>query len=760
MIPKRIKLLFAVILTVLILFTAIAGFYFSRIHFAGTLTLKMKTKKTDDKNISFIAISPLNKEQPFYLDKNGSYILSGYYSHIIINADTAIVSQLTEEDTLFIKLENNNNYIPFSEINKNWTHTTSNEKVCFYLPNSLQKTHFLKKINAVVTHTSFAPAAVIVWYVLFIFIALSVLLWQRFYRISQLLSSHLTKGRVVCLSALLTGLYFFVFITSNNYTDSVTLSGDSWEYQTMGVNQAKGHGIQRLSILEPFDTYLFDKQGVDEESLNNLKILPYDVVDTYRTPAYSVFLGIVYKLFGIHPSAVKIIQLLLLCFVAGFSAWLFYRLWHIKGLYAGLAGGLIFLINYNHLAHDIMTEVLLIFFSFLMVSLTVIFEQKRDMLTGSLLGIVFGLALLTKGMLIFVIAFYLFYQLFLFFRTKEKKLKSAICALFTAFFLGLLPWTIYASSVNKFVLIEPISKTQIITATSQVEAIFKNTDITEKNIIKVIGDINDIYYNNKYWDESRYQFVKDFAKKHPDIIKSSYAQVIDFVKKEVNQFYKEYVNYLALPWFGHKYLYINFNGLTLLTIQPRTLLLESNNEHCTDGGWHKESQYVDYYYKTDNNKAHSLIRVVKFYFKNPQLIFKVFPNKFFSGFKNFLFIQIILLLSLLSLFKNTRTVFFTAFLIVIPVLLLLLRICPPLLFVLCCLLLCIIIWQHTRHFTLFPVSIPLIVKFFLVNIILITFIFYGLDRFTLISEFLVIPLTLLFIALKVKEVLSGYKQRG
>ncbi len=492
---------------------------------------------------------------------------------------------------------------------------------------------------------------------------------------------------------------------------------------------------------------------MDRESLHNLKISPYYIVDTYRTPVYSMFLGLVYKLFGVQPSVVKLIQLLLLCFVAAFSVLLFYRLWHIKGMCAGWAGGFIFLLNYTPLSHAIMTEALLIFFSFLIVNLAVIFEEKRNILYGGLLGLVCALALLTKGMLIFVIAFYLIYQLLLYFRTKEKKFKGSIRMLFAAFILGILPWTIYASYINKFMLIEPISKAQIITATSRVEAIFAKTVIDENNIVKVVSDINEIYYNQKYWDENRYKFVTDFTQKHPDVIKSTYAQVIDFVKKEINQFYKAHLNYMSLPWFYGQYLYINLKGFTLLSIQARTLLLESNNEHCTDGGWHTEARHDSYYYKSDNKKRPAFLRVINFYIHHPEMILKIFPAKAHSGFKNFFFVQLFCLLVIFMNIIKKRKHMLVVLLFIIPLFLILTRLFPSLLILILAGALIMVIFKYLKRKNPCELNMPRIFNLFFLNTLLITLVFYGLDRFTLITEFLVIPVSVICLVCLLKNIL-------
>lgn len=751
--PSRLKHFPLVLAVVLAILTTGTGFYLSRIHFAGDFYIKLLTEKQLQGTFNIEAITPLNNAQPFYPASDGMFNLSGYYSAIYIKADSGIAQQLTQEDSLYIKLGSSRYTLPFDLIAEQWTSRTSGRLIIYEMPPGLQKLHLLAKIQATVAHTGFAPVAVIAWFILLLLALLAVYVGMHFQKPFQLLSSRLSTRKAALFSALLMCVYFMAFGVFNTYTDSVPLSGDSWEYQTMGVNLARGHGVQRLSLLEPFADYKFDTQEVDSESLYNLKISPYYIVDTYRTPAYSLFLGLVYKLFGLNPSIVKVIQLLLLCFVAAFSAWLFYRLWQFKGMCAGLAGGVIFLLNYNHLAHDIMTEVLLIFFSFLLVSLAVIYEENKSLLTASLLGLVCALALLTKGMLIFVITFYLIYQMILYFRTKEKKVRGSIRMLFAVFVLGLLPWTIYASYINKFMLIEPISKTQIITATSRVEAIFGNTVIDENNIVNVVGDINEIYYSNKYWDENRYIFVKDFVQKHPGVVKQTYATVIDFVKKEINQFYKAHLSYMAVPWFNKQYLYVNLKGFTVLSIQARTLLLESNNEHGTDGGWHPEARHESYYYKNDNKNQPAFFRVINFYMHHPEMILKIFPAKVHTGFKNFFLAQLFCLLVIFMNIVKKRKHILAVLLLIIPLFLILTRQFPSLLIIIVSGATVLAIFKYLYKKNPYELNMPRIFNLFLLNTLLITVVFYGLDRFTLITEFLVIPVSVMYLVCLLKKTL-------
>jgi 4-amino-4-deoxy-L-arabinose transferase-like glycosyltransferase len=75
------------------------------------------------------------------------------------------------------------------------------------------------------------------------------------------------------------------------------------------------------------------------------------------------------------------------------------------------------------------------------------------------------------------------------------------------------------------------------------------------------------------------------------------------------------------------------NQLTFLSAQTDEVLLDGNNEYCSDGLWHPEwRDKPDSWYFTDNlEKRPGILRVINFYVKNPRYVSNI-PAKFKAGF--------------------------------------------------------------------------------------------------------------------------------
>lgn len=68
---------------------------------------------------------------------------------------------------------------------------------------------------------------------------------------------------------LLATVYFAIFRTQTVYDAEVRFGGDIWEYQSMAVNFAKGHGVNKFGgSYEEWETYRFttwDKQTLEQK---------------------------------------------------------------------------------------------------------------------------------------------------------------------------------------------------------------------------------------------------------------------------------------------------------------------------------------------------------------------------------------------------------------------------------------------------------------------------------------------------------------
>jgi len=142
---------------------------------------------------------------------------------------------------------------------------------------------------------------------------------------------------------ILLGLYFLFFIKKSDRIDTAFFGGDTIEYQSMGVNFAKGYGIHKYGGFLKFEEYKFDK--IDSTLLTGFNSAA-GKERFLRTPAYPVFLGVIYKIFGVSPKIAKSIQLLMLSIIVAFLPLIGMYFWKHKGYVCGVIAGAIF-ITYN-----------------------------------------------------------------------------------------------------------------------------------------------------------------------------------------------------------------------------------------------------------------------------------------------------------------------------------------------------------------------------------------------------------------------------
>ena len=172
-------------------------------------------------------------------------------------------------------------------------------------------------------------------------------------------------------------LYFIVFYfqVARKWDDKTYFGYNTAEYHSMGVNLAKGHGLQRYGAMENYSVYKFDT--------NNVFFVPKPIfkmfnsypgmIDVWRTPGYGLFLGIIYKIGGIHPLNVKFIQFLLLIFIASFLPALGYKILKTKGFISGVLAGFTFILIKNDMAGALEAETVVAFLIFIQIFYTLLF---------------------------------------------------------------------------------------------------------------------------------------------------------------------------------------------------------------------------------------------------------------------------------------------------------------------------------------------------------------------------------------------------
>lgn len=237
-------------------------------------------------------------------------------------------------------------------------------------------------------------------------------------------------------------LYYCTFWSLSDITDTAFFGGDTWEYQSIAVNFAKGHGIQKFGGMEPFDTYKFEKQNPMPDYFNYFSVdLAAGEDRFYRTPLYPLFLGIVYKTFGISPAIAKLIQLLMLVVVAAALPFIGKHYYGRVGFVAGIPAGVLYLSgNYKLCTEPLIT--LAVFFVLLAI---IVYEARPQTFMAVILGVAMGLALLTKGSLIFIPILLCAYIFIITIRKRDPNAMKRLVLIIASTLFTILPWSLYAS---------------------------------------------------------------------------------------------------------------------------------------------------------------------------------------------------------------------------------------------------------------------------------------------------------------------------
>ena len=519
---------------------------------------------------------------------------------------------------------------------------------------------------------------------------------------------------------IITGILFYIiFSFLSKFDDKVPFSGDSIGYQTIAVNFAKGHGFNIYGGIDSFNTYCFKLVNIIdvEEGVVHKKDDLYGLhsaqVNYYRSPSYPIIIGLIYKIFGICPLIVKYIQLLLLVIATCFLIITSYRLWGIRGFYIGWVSSILLLTCTYKVAGDIMTEVMVLFILSLILFLLVCFFKHKRTIYAILIGVIFGLAFLTKGSVIFIPIIFAFSMLIKIFRFKDFNLLGKLIVITCLAFATILPWIIYIN-------------------------------------IKASEEIKELQFYRKQILNSQYRFNGSTT-----IVKKMLNEIVlKFDKKRVLHLIDKKINNIEFVFLSKE------GGYTIIA---------GNNEFCTDGGFHWEgggnispfSTYQNTFYYNDGMEFKNPIkRVLNFYKYNINLIPIIFPNKIISGFFGLffylalLFLLIIELLYVIIPFKIRKyKVFNTIIFVLLCVSFLYLFIKDNYfaafffrkhlyaLYIFSFLIVLGIIFKYKR---LIIKQIPQVFFIVILNFVFVILLFIGLERYTIPGYVVTIPFTVYY----------------
>ena len=270
------------------------------------------------------------------------------------------------------------------------------------------------------------------------------------------------RVRAFIFSTILAFVYYFAFAGLVDMNDTAVFGGDTWEYQSIAVNFAKGHGVQKFGGMESFETYKFESLAELPTYYNDFFLLA-GKIDYVRTPAYPFLLGVVYKLFGISPGIAKALQLLLLVTIAAALPLIGYNYWGKLGFFSGIPAGALYLAMNYKFAENILTESLIAFSVFLILIAFIFYEKREDTLSACLLGISLGFALLVKGSLVFLPILTCGMILVSIIKKDDPVKWNSLFFIIVSTLLTVFPWSFYISSESgQFIFLSIQGSTQLL----------------------------------------------------------------------------------------------------------------------------------------------------------------------------------------------------------------------------------------------------------------------------------------------------------
>jgi len=275
------------------------------------------------------------------------------------------------------------------------------------------------------------------------------------------------NNSVIAVCFILLFFYTSLFFNCEKISDTAFFGGDTWEYQSMAVNFAKGYGLKFGGILE-FDSYKFSPQNVDPHLLElfietGKNPGPYH---SYRAPGYPFLLGMIYKISGVSPKTAKQVQFMLLIIIAAFLPFIGYYYWNKSGFFCGVLAGGIFLHLDNDIANIILTESFIAFYLFITLLVCILWEKRKSIIRSLLLGLILGSGPLLKGSLIFVPFFFILYAFYLHRKIHLKRIH--VMLVIAGVVMPLISWSLYISDkAQKFVFLSTQSTTALLDSNNE-----------------------------------------------------------------------------------------------------------------------------------------------------------------------------------------------------------------------------------------------------------------------------------------------------
>lgn len=340
---------------------------------------------------------------------------------------------------------------------------------------------------------------------------------------------------------------------------------DAFHYQVQAVNLVKFHSYPDLTLHAPPEVYFIDTlQHMGLSSLLTLKLLTQHppVNDFTKPPFYPLIISAIYALFGINPQYVVNFHAWVIIFTAIAQVFIAIRLLSFWGLPIGVLSGLIY---YNVTIPDVANfypHFLVQFFILIIFWIRIDRKKLFSRNYAAAVGLLLGLMVLTNGNTVFIPLLILAYQ---FVRCFKQGRYKSLLFMFLAFLFTLSPWILFAN---------------IRLAATKAE---------RAEWVASVGD-----------------------------------GVV--VKKQAKAVFHNHTQLTATDSMVMKLCILNMyskfctDGYVIISKQPfGDEILGAHNEFSYDGNFHPEWRFLsNSYYNTYPSSSPPLLRIIGFYYSNPQ----------------------------------------------------------------------------------------------------------------------------------------------
>lgn len=396
-------------------------------------------------------------------------------------------------------------------------------------------------------------------------------------------------------------LSIFTFLVSEQEINLINYEEtDALHYQILAVNLAHHYSFPDMRIREDLSNYKLDLSSKVKlgSYFQAKKFFNNTLKDIFiKPPLYPLLIGLIYSTFGVNPNFILYFHLVLICFSSVFILKLANQIFGSSGVIIGLSAG----IAYYSITITDTTNLFphfLVQFLLLLVFITISSHNSlRSSKKQFFIGLVFALALLTNGNIVFIPFLYFLTQLISF--IKNKSFNKSYYA-FLGFGFILLPWLIYANLK--------------LLQSSEERKIWK---------VNLIEEMSPKMYPGPFLVDCSAPSKSDSA-----II----SQVVD---KIFSTFGDDGFVVVSKQLFGDE-------------------ILSAHNEFCEDGSYHPEWRYLENsYYNLNHSNQNPLLRIVGYYTDNPDSLIKNIVGKFYgTSYKFSVYYYLVgLLLGLLALSK-------------------------------------------------------------------------------------------------------------